>query len=611
MRSPTLLTAFTALVLAPASILATPVVSDPRLGAVASETSECSHIGTQILKAGGNAADSMIATVFCVGTIGMYHSGIGGGGFLLVRSPKGKYEFVDFRETAPAASSENMYKNKGTGSTRGGLARYVFLFFFFFFFFLLRLVLRFAPFSVSAFALAARLLTFDILSPQNSGIPGELRGLEYLHKHYGKLPWRDLLAPSIKLARDGFVVNADLVRYMDMEVDKPGDGGFFVSDPSWAVDFAPNGRRVRLGETMTRKRYAKTLQRIADEGPGVFYRGDMAQATIKALQATGGIMTLQDLAGYQIKLRRPAGINYRGYKLTATSAPSGGGVALAILNVLNGYKDFGHPSAVNQSTHRLNEAMRFAYAQRAKLGDPAFVNGTEKFQRDMLSGATGQLIRSKISDAKTQDTAYYNPEGLESLETPGTSHIAVADASGMAVSLTTTINTFFGSHVMVPETGVPMNNNMDDFSVPGMTNSFGYLPSPANFIRPGKRPLSSMSPLIAEVRDGKRLYFVLGAAGGSRIITSTVQNVIHVLDEGKTAPQALAMPRLHDQLTPAVTTFEWAYNNATVQYLKNLGHNVSWVAPGQSTAQAVRLLPNGTFEAAGEPRQLNSGGYAV
>ncbi|EHA56299.1 gamma-glutamyltransferase [Pyricularia oryzae 70-15] len=566
MRSPTLLTAFTALVLAPASILATPVVSDPRLGAVASETSECSHIGTQILKAGGNAADSMIATVFCVGTIGMYHSGIGGGGFLLVRSPKGKYEFVDFRETAPAASSENMYKNKGTGSTRGGLA---------------------------------------------SGIPGELRGLEYLHKHYGKLPWRDLLAPSIKLARDGFVVNADLVRYMDMEVDKPGDGGFFVSDPSWAVDFAPNGRRVRLGETMTRKRYAKTLQRIADEGPGVFYRGDMAQATIKALQATGGIMTLQDLAGYQIKLRRPAGINYRGYKLTATSAPSGGGVALAILNVLNGYKDFGHPSAVNQSTHRLNEAMRFAYAQRAKLGDPAFVNGTEKFQRDMLSGATGQLIRSKISDAKTQDTAYYNPEGLESLETPGTSHIAVADASGMAVSLTTTINTFFGSHVMVPETGVPMNNNMDDFSVPGMTNSFGYLPSPANFIRPGKRPLSSMSPLIAEVRDGKRLYFVLGAAGGSRIITSTVQNVIHVLDEGKTAPQALAMPRLHDQLTPAVTTFEWAYNNATVQYLKNLGHNVSWVAPGQSTAQAVRLLPNGTFEAAGEPRQLNSGGYAV
>lgn len=611
MRSPTLLTAFTALVLAPASILATPVVSDPRLGAVASETSECSHIGTQILKAGGNAADSMIATVFCVGTIGMYHSGIGGGGFLLVRSPKGKYEFVDFRETAPAASSENMYKNKGTGSTRGGLARYVFLFFSFSFFFLLRLVLRFAPFSVSAFALAARLLTFDILSPQNSGIPGELRGLEYLHKHYGKLPWRDLLAPSIKLARDGFVVNADLVRYMDMEVDKPGDGGFFVSDPSWAVDFAPNGRRVRLGETMTRKRYAKTLQRIADEGPGVFYRGDMAQATIKALQATGGIMTLQDLAGYQIKLRRPAGINYRGYKLTATSAPSGGGVALAILNVLNGYKDFGHPSAVNQSTHRLNEAMRFAYAQRAKLGDPAFVNGTEKFQRDMLSGATGQLIRSKISDAKTQDTAYYNPEGLESLETPGTSHIAVADASGMAVSLTTTINTFFGSRVMVPETGVPMNNNMDDFSVPGMTNSFGYLPSPANFIRPGKRPLSSMSPLIAEVRDGKRLYFVLGAAGGSRIITSTVQNVIHVLDEGKTAPQALAMPRLHDQLTPAVTTFEWAYNNATVQYLKNLGHNVSWVAPGQSTAQAVRLLPNGTFEAAGEPRQLNSGGYAV
>ncbi|TLD14591.1 hypothetical protein PspLS_11068 [Pyricularia sp. CBS 133598] len=566
MRSPTLLTALTALVLAPASVLATPVASDPRLGAVASETAECSHIGTDILKAGGNAADAMVGTVFCVGTIGMYHSGIGGGGFLLVRSPKGKYQFVDFRETAPAAATEDMFKGKDTGSTLGGLA---------------------------------------------SGVPGELRGLEYLHKHYGKLPWRDLVAPSIKLARDGFVVNADLVRYMDGEVDKPGDGGFFVSDPSWAVDFAPNGRRVRLGEKMTRKRYAATLQRIAEEGPGVFYRGDMAKATINALQSKGGIMTVRDLASYKIKLRSPASINYRGYKLTATSAPSGGGVALAILKILDGYKDMGNPSAVNQSTHRLNEAMRFAYGQRAKLGDPAFLQGMERFQREMLSDETAQLIRSKISDKKTEDVAYYNPEGLESLETPGTSHIAVADASGMAVSLTTTINTIFGSRVMVPETGVAMNNDMDDFSIPGKSNYFGYIPSRANFIRPGKRPLSSMSPMIAEVRDGKRLYFVLGAAGGSRIITSTVQNVIHVLDEGKTAPQALAMPRLHDQLMPAVTTFEWAYNNATVQYLKDLGHNVSWVAPGQSTAQAVRLLPNGTFEAAGEPRQVNSGGFAV
>lgn len=455
------------------------------------------------------------------------------------------------------------------------------------------------------------MLTCIVFFPPNSGIPGELRGLGFLHKRYGKLPWRDLVAPSIKLARDGFVVNADLVRYMDKIVDKPGDGGIFVSDPAWAVDFAPHGRRVKLGETMTRKRYAKTLERIAKEGPGVFYRGDMAKATVKALRDRGGIMTLQDLSDYRIKLRHPATIDYRGYKLTATSAPSGGDVALSILKILEGYNDIGNPSAVNLSAHRLNEAMRFAYAQRAKLGDPAFVKGMHKFLKDMLSPATAALIRSKISDAKTEQVSYYNPEGLESLETPGTSHISVADASGMAVSLTTTINTYFGSRVMVPETGVVMNNNMDDFSIPGKSNYFGYIPSQANYIKPGKRPLSSMSPMIVEVHGGKKPYFVVGAAGGSRIITSTVQNVIHVLDEGKTAPQALAMPRMHDQLMPAVTTFEWAYDNATVRYLKDRGHNVSWVAPGESTAQAVRLLPNGTFEAAGEPRQLNSGGFAV
>ncbi|TLS21227.1 uncharacterized protein PpBr36_10509 [Pyricularia pennisetigena] len=564
MRSPTLLTALTALVLAPAAVLATPAHTDPRLGAVASETTECSKIGTDILKAGGNAADAMVATTLCVGTIGMYHSGIGGGGFLLVRSPKGKYEFVDFRDTAPAAATEDMFKN--TGSTLGGLA---------------------------------------------SAIPGELRGLEYLHKHYGKLPWRSLVAPSIKLARDGFVVNADLVRYMDRLVDKPGDGGIFESDPVWAVDFAPKGRRLRLGERMTRKTYAKTLQRIADEGADVFYRGDMAQATINALRAKGGIMTLQDLANYKIELRQPASINYRGYKLTSTSAPSGGGVALSMLKILEGYNDIGNPSAINLSAQRLNEAMRFAYAQRAKLGDPAFVKGMDKYQQEMLSDATAKKIRSKISDKKTEQVEYYNPEGFESLETPGTAHIAVADANGMAVSLTSTINLVFGSRVIVPETGVLMNNNMDDFSTPGKSNAFGYVPNPVNFIRPGKRPLSSISPIIAEVRQGGRLYFVVGAAGGSRIISSTVQSVLHVLDGGKTPSQALAMPRMHDQLMPPVTMFEWAYNNATVRYLSNLGHNVSWVGPTGSSVQAVRLLPNGTFEAAGEPRQLNAAGFAV
>ena len=155
-----------------------------------------------------------------------------------------------------------------------------------------------------------------------------------------------------------------------------------------------------------------------------------------------------------------------------------------------------------------------------------------------------------------------------------------------------------------------MNDEMNDFSIPGQSNSFGYIPSPANYIRPGKRPLSSISPIIAETADGK-LYLALGSAGGSRIITANIQNTIHVLDSNMTTPEALLQPRLHDQLVPAQTTFEYAYDNQTVAYMKSLGYNVTWVAPGQSTAQALRLLPNGTFEAAGEPRQKSSGGFAI
>ncbi|KAK7994633.1 gamma-glutamyltranspeptidase [Apiospora marii] len=522
--------------------------SIPKLGAVASESSVCSRIGVDLLKDGGNAADALIGTVFCVGVIGMMHSGIGGGGFMLVRAPNGTYEFIDFREVAPAAAFEDMYKNNTDASLYGGLA---------------------------------------------SGVPGELRGLEYLHHNYGALPWAQVMAPAIKVARDGFRVTEDLVRYMDS-----AGGNFFTEDPSWAIDFAPHGYRVRLNETMTRKRYADTLEVIAQEGPGAFYGGAMAKATIAALQAANGTMTADDLANYTVALRTPSNITYRGYKLTACGAPAGGSVALSALKIVGGYEGFGDDAQLNLTTHRLDEAIRFAYGERTALGDPSFLDGILEYQDSMLSDATAAEIRSKISDTRTQNVSYYDPQGLESLETPGTSYVGTADKSGLAISLTTTINTLFGSRVMVPETGVILNNEMNDFSIPAASNAFGYIPSPANYIRPGKSP-------------GGRLYLVVGSAGGSRIITATIQNIHHVLDRNLTTPQALAQPRLHDQLVPDQVSFEYAYDNRTVAYMKSLGHNVTWVAPGQSTAQALRMLPNGTFEAAGEPRQLNSGGFAV
>ncbi|KAK5123893.1 hypothetical protein LTR85_002089 [Meristemomyces frigidus] len=534
-----------------------------KLGAVASESSICSNIGIDALKMGGNAADSLVATTFCVGVIGMYHSGIGGGGFMLVRSSNGSYDFIDFRECAPAAATEDMYNNNTNSSIYTGLA---------------------------------------------TGVPGELRGLAHLHDHYGLLPWEQLVMPAVHVARDGFPVTPDLVRYMASAVS--GKDNFLVNNPTWAIDFAPNGTLLGLGDTITRRRYADTLETIAKRGPDAFYTGPIAETTINTIQANGGIMTLEDLKNYTVAIRPPAAIDYRGYKIRSGSAPSSGTVAMSVMKIIEGYTEIGEAATLNLSTHLFDEALRFAYGQRSELGDPYFVEGMDEYQADMLNETTAAAVRAKISPLHTLNVSAYDPSGFESLETPGTSAIVTSDINGMAVSLTTTVNLLFGSHIMVPETGIILNDEMNDFSIPGSSNAFGYIPSPSNYIRPGKRPLSSITPTIVEHANGT-LYFVAAAAGGSRIITATLQQLWHVLDQNMTAPEALAMPRLHDQLVPNQVTFEYAYDNETVAFMATRGHNVTWVAPGVSTAQSIRRLGNGTFEPAGEPRQLNSGGYAI
>ncbi|CAN8101939.1 unnamed protein product [Discula destructiva] len=533
----------------------------PKHGAVASESAVCSKIGIELLEAGGNAVDALVGTTFCVGVIGMYHSGIGGGGYMLLRAPNGTYEFVDFRETAGAAYFQDMYVDDTDLSLYGGLA---------------------------------------------AGVPGELRGLEYVHKKYGALPWKTVMTPAVNVARGGFEVTADTVRYLT-SVSNPG---FLTEDPSWAVDFAPNGTLVQLGQTMTRKRYADTLETISNEGASAFYNGVIAEATIAAIQASNGTMTVQDLASYSIALRDPVTIDYRGYKLTSCSAPAGGTVALSILNIVNGYNGFGDPREINLTTHRLDEAMRWSYGMRTLLGDPSFVANMSSYQADMLSQATATEVRSKISDYMSFNVSYYDPSNIEVLTDGGTSHIVAADRSGLSVSITTTINTIFGSRVMVPETGVILNNEMNDFSIPGSTNAFGYAPSEANYISPGKRPLSSISPTIVEYPGGG-LFFISGSAGGSRIITATAQVIHHAIDQNMTSLEALAEPRMHDQLSPNYVEFEYAFDNQTTAFMQSVGHTVKWVSPGSSTAQALRRLENGTFEAAGEPRQLASGGFAI
>lgn len=417
------------------------------------------------------------------------------------------------------------------------------------------------------------------------------------------------MQPAIKVARYGFPVNNDTMKYMKMTYTKSENESFLVNDPAWAIDFAPSGKLVKVGEKLTRKRYADTLEAIAAGGADVFYEGAMADATIRTLKREKGIMTVEDLRNYSVAIREPSQINYRGGKVTSGSAPSSGAVVAAALNILDGYDFLGDPTRVNDSTYYIDEAFKFSYGMRTNLGDPSYLDDMAQYQMEMYSNETAQEVRAKL-DGRPLKLDQYDPKGLESLDTPGTSHIVAMDSSGLAISLTTTINLNFGSKVIVPETGIIMNNEMNDFSIPGESNQFGFIPSEANFIRPGKRPLSSISTTIVEGPDGQ-VSLVTGSAGGSRIITATAQVVLNAIDKNMTAHEALAAPRLHDQLVPRTVTFEYAFDNSTVAYMKEIGNNVTWVAPGLSTAQALRRLMNGTFEAAGEPRQLNSGGFST
>ncbi|KAK4897606.1 hypothetical protein LTR27_004752 [Elasticomyces elasticus] len=377
-----------------------------QLGAVASESSICSDIGTATLQAGGNAADSMVATTLCVG------GGIGGGGFMLARHSNGSYEFIDFRESAPAASTEDMYKSNPNNSIYTGLA---------------------------------------------SGVPGEIRGLQYLHENYGLLEWEDLVMPAVEVARSGFPVTEDLVRYMASAV--AGKINFLVENPTWAIDFAPNGTLLGLGDTITRRRYADTLETIAKRGPDAFYSGPLAETFINTINSTGGIMTLEDLQNYTVAIRPPSSIDYReDYKITSGSAPSSGTVLASVMKIIEGYPTIGQAATLNLSTHLFDEAVRFAYGQRTELGDPYFVDGMTEYQVDMLNESTAAAVRAKISPLHTLNVSAYDPSGFESLETPGTSAVVTSDVSGMAISLTTTVNLLFGSQIMVPETGVILNN---------------------------------------------------------------------------------------------------------------------------------------------------------
>lgn len=519
-------------------------------GAVAAELEECSQVGVKILKKGGNAMDAGIAAALCIGTLNAFSSGIGGGGFLIYRpadtsiAPK----VINFRETAPAAASQDMYGSNETLAQRGGLS---------------------------------------------VGVPGELRGYGVAHRMFGKLPWRKLVMPSVKLARNGIktpVEVATRLRTWQAELQR---------DKSWRDVYAPGGDWLTVNETMKRTRYADTLETIAHEGPEAFYRGNIAKAIVDHVQRHGGILTMEDLRDYNVSIEEPLRSTYRDeYEILTCDAPSSGAVLIEALNILEHFDAAAGFTALG--VHRAVEAMKWLSAGRTWLGDPAFVANRER-HAELQSKAYAASAAANTSDSHTYNYTHYRPDYAFKAD-HGTTSLTAVDKDGNAVTITTTINLIWGSGLMDPVTGVILNDEMDDFSIPGISNAFGLEPSAWNFIRRGKRPMSSQTPTI--VVQGGKFRLSLGGSGGSRIVTAILEALVKRLDWGLDLETAITSPRVHHQLLPDVISLEDNMPEAIQQGLRDRGHALDVFPAGspKSEIQAVELL-DGKLYAMSDPRK--------
>eukprot|EP01112_Ceratiomyxa_fruticulosa_P009395 TRINITY_DN2445_c0_g1_i1.p1 TRINITY_DN2445_c0_g1~~TRINITY_DN2445_c0_g1_i1.p1 ORF type:complete len:608 (-),score=116.12 TRINITY_DN2445_c0_g1_i1:61-1884(-) len=504
-------------------------------GAVASDHPLCSQIGTSILKLDGHAVDAAIATAFCLGVVNPFASGIGGGGVMLVYNNVTKLvEVFDFREMAPSASTVNMYVSNPSLSLNGALA---------------------------------------------IAVPGELRGMYAAWSKYGTLPWNAIMSPAVDLANNGFPVGTRLAEELQNKQS------IILSTPSFASVYAPNGKILKLGETCVNAKLGKTLQYFRDNGVEAFYTGEMGKTVANEIKAAGGILTFEDLNNYKVQVSPPTSTYYLGYKVFTSPAPFGGPVVGLALNLMERFILGSNQLQYGvDSLHLEIESFKFAYSDRMALGDPSFVKNISFILQQMNSKDHASVLRERISPSQTFPPNYYADltDTLSQLNDSGTSHIAVVDGmSGNAVSFTTTINTSFGSKFVSDSTGILFNNEMDDFSSPNMTNFFGYPPSENNFIAPGKRPLSSMSPTI--VFKDSEIYLVVGASGGSYIISATTDTIVRVLNFGFSLNDAIQKPRFHHQLIPNVLAVEEGFPAEIVEGLEKKGDDVLWFKKGGVT----------------------------
>ncbi|WP_145606084.1 gamma-glutamyltransferase [Yersinia intermedia] len=504
----------------------TPAV-EAKHGMVVTSQYLASQVGTDILKMGGNAVDAAVAVGYAQAVVNPCCGNIGGGGFMTIHLADGTDTFINFRETAPAAASADMYLDKEGKVTK----------------------------DASLYGYLA------------AGVPGTVLGMDSAQKKYGKLTRQQVMAPAIKLAREGFVLTRADTDILDTTVKR------FRQDPESARIFLrKDGEALQPGDRLVQADLAETLSAISEQGPDAFYQGKIPQAVEAAAKKGGGILTAADFANYKITETAPITCSYRGYKFVSSPPPSSGGVTLCeTLNVLEGYdlKSMGFNSAAY--IHTLTEAMRHAYMDRNTfLGDPEFVkNPIDR----LLSKSYAADIRKQIVANKATPSVEVQP-GMQPHEKPETTHYSIVDNEGNAVSTTYTVNGRFGAVVIAPGTGFFLNDEMDDFTVKvGEQNLYGLVQGATNSIAPGKRPLSSMSPTLV-TKDGKT-FMVLGSPGGSRIITITLQTALNVIDHGMVPQEAVDAPRIHHQWLPDEVYYEQRGVSAdSLNLLKTMGYKM-------------------------------------
>jgi gamma-glutamyltranspeptidase/glutathione hydrolase len=533
-----------------------------RHGLVVSAHELASRAGVEIMQAGGNAVDAAVATGFVLAVVHSPAGNIGGGGFMLIRMADGQSHFVDYREKAPEAARRDMFLD-AQGNVIEGASEYGY---------------------------------------KAIGVPGSVAGMVYAEQRYGTLTLKEVMAPAIQLARQGYSLSWGEARDLH---DK-----YLSRFAESRRIFQRDGNFYQPGEIFRQPDLARTLERIAAK-PDDFYHGALARELAAAMQKGGGLITVDDLGHYEVKEREPIRGTYRGYEVISAPPPSSGGTVLVeSLNILEGYDldKLGDRSA--ESIHFTTEAFRRAFFDRAEfLGDPDFAKIPVA---QLIDKKYGAAWRDSIDDRKAsaskdlkrpaifselEQYAAAHPQAMTNHESQHTTHFSVVDAEGNAVSVTTTINDWFGSRVTADGLGFLLNDEMDDFSAkPGAPNSDGLMQGVANAIGPGKRPLSSMTPTIV-VHDGKTVL-VLGSPGSSKIITTVANVLMGVVDYGMNVQEAVDAPRFHNQWLPDVLNVEQWFSPDTVKVLRKMGYNVEFglhngddVSPYWSDAECIAVDP--------------------